>query len=215
MLQYDIKQSPPNTVIVEVGTAIDDTVTFGKLTIHIDPLFNPTHYARIYGRVIAVPDRQPVTEHGVPIDDYVKTGDLIYFHYLTTNDEANCIYGNYYKVPYYWIFCAIRDGNIHPVGSWTLLEKYVEEEFNTVEVGGQKMEATVSASGLVTGVFKKPSQKYATVVHIGQPLRGEPDLGIKKGDKVVLEKNSNFENEIEGKKYYTVKQEYIVGKASI
>jgi co-chaperonin GroES (HSP10) len=215
MLQYDIKQSPHNTVIVEVGSAMDDTVTFGTLTINIDPEFNPTYHARIYGRVIAVPTSQPTTEHGVPIEADVRVGDIIYFHYLTTNNEENCIYGNYYKVPYYWIFCSIRDNNIHPIGGWTFLEKYIEETYDTVQVGNQRVEAVVSKSGLVTGLFKKPSQKYATVVHIGKPPIGVNPLGISKGDKVILEKNSNFENEIEGKKYYTVKQEYILGKAEI
>lgn len=213
MLQYDIKQSPHNTVIVEVGAALDDTVTFGTLTINIDPEFNPTHHARIYGRVIAVPTSKPVTEHGVPIQEKVKVNDIIYFHYLTTTDETNCIYGNYYKVPYYWIFCSVRDSVIQPVGGWTLLEKYVEEKYDTVEVEGKRMEAVVSKSGLVTGLFKKPSQKYATVCYIGKPTGDSIPLDITKGDKVILEKNSNFENEIEGKKYYTVKQEYILGKA--
>jgi len=215
MLQYELKQSPHNTVIVEVGSALDDTVTFGSLTLNIDPEFNPTQYARIYGKVIAVPASIPVTENGLQIQDRVQVGDLIYFHYLTTNNEENRIYGNYYKVPYYWIFCSVRDSIIHPVGSWTLLEKYVEETYDTVEVGNQRVEAIVSKSGLVTGLFKKPSQKYAVVRHIGKPLEGVMPLDITKGDKVVLEKNSNFENEIEGKKYYTVKQEYIVGKSDI
>lgn len=215
MLQYDIKQSPHNTVIVEVGSALDDTVTFGTLTLNIDPEFNPTQYARIYGKVIAVPASTPVTENGTQIQERVQVGDIIYFHYLTTNNEENRIYGNYYKVPYYWIFCSVRNSVIHPVGSWTLLEKYVEQTYDTIEVGNKKMEAIVSESGLVTGLFKQPSQKYATVSHIGKPLVGVLPLDIAKGDKVVLEKNSNFENEIEGKKYYTVKQEYIVGKADI
>lgn len=213
MLQYDIKHSPHNTVIVEVGAALDDTVTFGTLTINIDPEFNPTHYARIYGRVMAVPRSAPITEHGIPIQDEVKVGDIIYFHYLTTNDETNRIYGNYYKVPYYWIFCSVRDSVIQPIGSWTLLEKYIEETYDTVEVSGKRVEAIVAKSGLVTGLYKKPSQKYAIVRHIGKPLGDSNPLNITKGDKVLLEKNSNFENEIEGKKYYTVKQEYILGKA--
>jgi co-chaperonin GroES (HSP10) len=206
MLTYDIKKSPPNTVVVEVGASMDDTVQYGNLKLHIDPEFNPTQYARIYGRVIAVPEGKAYNEESFEIEKEVQIGDIIYFHYLTTSDETNCIYGNYYKVPYYWIFCVVRSGNILPIGSWTLCETVVEEDFNTVEVGGQKIEAITSASGLVIGINKKPSTKFARLSHIGRPLVGTDELKIGKGALVILNKNSNFKNTIEGKEYYTVRQ---------
>lgn len=206
MLTYDIKKSPPNTVVVEVGAALDDTVQYGNLKLHIDPEFNPTQYARIYGRVIAVPDGKAYNEEAVEIEKDVQVGDIIYFHYLTTSDETNCIYGNYYKVPYYWIFCVVRSGNILPIGSWTLCEQVVEEDFNTVEVGGHKVEAITSASGLVIGINKKPSTKFARLAHIGKPLVDTNELKVSQGAMVILNKNSNFKNTIEGKEYYTVRQ---------
>lgn len=211
MLKYDIRQAPVNTVIVEVGSALEDTYTYGSLTINIDPEFNPTQYARIYGRVIAVPEGKVYATSGQEIEKDVEVGDIIYFHYLTTSDETNCIHGNYYKVPYYWIFCAVRAGNIIPIGSWTLCEKIVEEEFSEIEVNGVKIQATTSQSGLVTGVAKKPSVKYAKLAHIGKPLVGVNALDATQNDVVILEKNSNFVNTIEGKEYYTVQQEYILG----
>lgn len=214
MLKYDIKQAPVNTVIVEVGAALDDTVTFGSLTLNIDPEFNPTHYARIYGRVIAVPEGKAFATTGQEIEKDVQPGDIIYFHYLTTSDETNCIHGNYFKVPYYWIFCAVRDNTIIPIGSWTFCEKMAEETFDEVEVNGIKIQAKMSDTGLVTSVFKKDSVKYAKLAHIGKPLIGVNALDATQGDVVVLEKNSNFVNKIEGKEYYTVQQEYILGTKS-
>jgi co-chaperonin GroES (HSP10) len=211
MLKYDIRQAPVNTVIVEVGSALEDTYTYGSLTINIDPEFNPTQYARIYGRVIAVPEGKVYATTGQEIEKDVEVGDIIYFHYLTTSDETNCIHGNYYKVPYYWIFCAVRTGNIIPIGSWTLCEKIIEETFNEVEVNGVKIQATTSQSGLVTGVAKNPSIKYAKLAHIGKPLVGVNALDATQNDVVILEKNSNFVNTVEGKEYYTVQQEYILG----
>lgn len=210
MLTYDIKQSPPSTVVVEVGAAMDDTVQYGNLKLHIDPEFNPTHYARIYGRVMAVPEGKACNEEGFEIEKEVQVGDIIYFHYLTTSDETNCIYGNYYKVPYYWIFCVVRGGNILPVGGWTLCEQVVEEEFNTVEVSGQKVEAITSASGLVIGLNKKPSTKFARLSHIGKPLVGQDELKISAGSMVIINKNANFKNTIENKEYYTVRQSDIL-----
>lgn len=210
MLTYDIKKSAPNTVVVEVGATMDDTVEYGNLKLHIDPEFNPTHYARIYGRVIAVPDGKAYNEEGVEIEKNVQVGDIIYFHYLTTSDETNCIYGNYYKVPYYWVFCIVRSGNILPVGSWTLCETVVEEEFNQVEVDGQKIEAITSASGLVIGINKKPSTKFARLVYIGAPVGEGIELDVSPNELVLLNKNSNFVNKIEGKEYYTVRQSDIL-----
>jgi co-chaperonin GroES (HSP10) len=210
MLRYDIRQAPVNTVIVEVGKTLEDTVTFGSMTLHIDPEFNPTHHARIFGRIVAVPDGRTWDYEGNTINDKVEVGDLIYFHYLVTSDETNCIYGNYYKVPYYWIFCAIRSGNILPIGGWSLCEPMVEQEYDTVEVGGKKMEATLSASGLVTSVFKTPSVDIARLAYIGKPVGDEEDSEARVGSKVILAKNSNFLNKIEGKDYYTVKQQYIL-----
>lgn len=215
MLQYDIKQSPPNNVIVEVGAAIDTTVTYGAVTLHIDPEFNPTYHARIYGVVKAVPAGKVYSADGKEIEADVRVGDKIYFHYLTTNDETNCIYGNYYKVPYYWIFCIVRDGNILPVGSWTLCSKVVEERSGKIEVNGIYIDADVSSSGLVTKVHKTDSNKYAVIAEIGKPLVGESSLNLHKGDKVILDKNSNFINKIEEVEYYTVLQQYIAGKAEL
>jgi co-chaperonin GroES (HSP10) len=212
MLSYDISQASPNTVIVEVGKSLEDTVTFGGMTLHIDPEFNPTHHARIYGRVVAIPAGNIYDFNGNQIHEEVRVGDLVYFHYLTTSDESNCIYGNYYRVPYCWIFCTIRDGFILPVGGWTLCDQVVEEKFDEVEVDGSKISAVLSESGLVVGLNKKSSVKYATLAHIGKPFVGVDELGIESGDKIILAKNSNFVNKIEGIDYYTVRQEDILGK---
>ena len=211
MLKYDIKQAAPNTVAVEVGKTLEDTVTFGDMTLHIDPEFNPTHHARIFGRVIAIPEGRTWDEEGNTINDKVEVGDIIYFHYLVTSDETNCIYGNYFKVPYYWIFCSVRSGNILPVGGWTLCEPMVEAQYDTVEVGGKKMEATLSASGLVTSVFKVPSVDISRVAFVGNQTGEDSTPLVKSGNVVILAKNSNFINKIEGKDYYTVKQQYILG----
>ncbi len=215
MLSYDISQSPPSTVIVEVGTALEDTVEFGNLKLHIDPHFNPTNKVRIYGTVIALPAGVPKNEYGEEIEPELKVGDKVYFHYLSINDETNNIYGNYYKVPYYWIFCAVRNNDILPIGSWTFCSTIIEETYNGIEVNGKKVDAELSSSGLVVGLKKKPSVKTARLEHIGSPFRGKERLPVSKGDLVVLNKNSNFVNKIEGKEYYTLKQEDILGKKCV
>jgi co-chaperonin GroES (HSP10) len=212
MISYDIKQAPPNMVIIEVGKALEDTVEFGKMQLHIDPLFNPTFNTRIFGTVIALPASIAKNDHGVDIEPELKVGDKVYFHYLGVNNESNNIYGNYYKMPYYFIFCAIRDDNIIPVAGWTLCSPVVEQTFDQVEVNGKKIDAIISSSGLVTQLKKEASVEIARLKYIGKPLRGEQELGVSKGDLIVLNKNSNFMNKIEKTDYYTVRQRDILGK---
>lgn len=214
MLQYELSQASPNALIVEVGAQYDDTVQYGSLSIFIDPLFKPTHNARIYGIVKAVPKGKCYNEDGNEIETDVRVGDKVYFHYLATFDENACLYGNYYRIPYCWIFCAVRDSDIIPIGGWTLCEKIIEEEdeFEEVEVGGIKISAIKNSSGLVTSVTKRDSNKYAIVRHIGKPLKNADSLGVNSGEKVLIEKNTNFENVIEGKTYYTIRQGDILGK---
>ena len=214
MMNYNIKQSAVNAVIVRVEEALDSTYKHGSLEVFIDPLFNPTHHARIYGIVEAIPAGKCFNEDGFEIEQEVQVGDKVYFHYLTTSDENNCIYGNSYKVPYYWIFCVVRDGNILPVSGWTLCTQIVEdnEDFESVEVGGRTMQATLSGSGLVTSIEKKKSVKFAKLSYIGKPLLNQKELDVSQGDTVVLAKNSNFINKIEGVDYFTVRQSDIFGK---
>lgn len=209
-MKLDAKMASPNHVIIEVEQAYDDKVKYGNLELNIDHEFNPTNYARIYGKVVAVPQGKCVDEEGKEIIKEVQVGDKIYFHYLITSDEGFRIYGNYYRVPYYWIFASVRDSRIIPIGSWTLCKPTFEQEFEKVDVGGVKIDAVMSSSGLVTSIAKKPSVRHCSVSYIGEPLVEEGEIGVYSGSKVVLDINSNFVNKIEGEDYYTVKQRYIL-----
>jgi co-chaperonin GroES (HSP10) len=211
MLDYNITKATFNHVVVKVDQSLDDTYTYKTLTVDIDPEFNPTQYARIYGTVVAVPQGSCYDEEQSEIKKEVEVGDKVYFHYLVTSSDTWNIYGNYYKVPYCWIFCSVRDSVIRPIGSWTLCEPIPEQELNQIEVDGIKIDAAVSQSGLITSLSKKPSVDYAKLRHIGSPLLNETPLDIPVNSTVILAKNSNFVNRIENVDYYTVKQRYILG----
>jgi len=60
-------------------------------------------------------------------------------------------------------------------------------------------------------VFKTPSVDISRVAFVGNQTGEESTPLVMAGDVVVLAKNSNFINKIEGKDYYTVKQKYILG----
>jgi co-chaperonin GroES (HSP10) len=210
MSKREFALAPPNHIIVRVGSKMQESVKHGSLELQIDPEFNPTNYATICGTVEALPGDSPKDEEGNGIMPLVELGDKVYFHYLVTSDEIYNIYDNYYKVPYYWVFCVIRNGDILPIGGWTLCEKLVEEDFNQVEVNGVKISAVLSASGLVTSVTKKPSIKYATLCHIGEPLENDGYLDVEVGNRIAIDVNCNFTNEIEGKSYYTIRQRHLL-----
>lgn len=74
------------------------------------------------------------------------------------------------------------------------------------------MQATLSGSGLVTSIEKKKSVKFAKLSYIGKPLLNHKELDVSQGDTVVLAKNSNFINKIEGVDYFTVRQSDIFGR---
>jgi co-chaperonin GroES (HSP10) len=189
---------------------MQESVKHGSLELQIDPEFNPTNYATISGKVVALPGDKPRDEEGNYIAAKVELDDKIYFHYLVTSDEIYHIYDNYYKVPYYWVFCVVRGGNILPIGGWTLCDKVVEEDFNEVEVNGVKINAVLSESGLVTSISKKPSVKYARLCYIAEPLENENSLDVFVGEKVAIDVNCHFTNEIEGKEYYTIRQRHLL-----
>lgn len=216
MLDYPVAQAPRNHIIVEVEELYDSTVKHGSLELHIDPYYKPTHYVRIYGKVIGLPKGKSYNEDGKEIVSEVQIGDKVYFHYLSTLNETNCIFRNIYKIPYYHVFCVVRDSRIIPIASWTLCEFINEDEpeFKKVEVEGVHIYAKEdSKTGLITEVFKKESTKLAVMQHIGTPLVGEPELSIPPGARVLIDRNTNFKNTIEGREYYTILQENILAKA--
>ena len=90
---------------------------------------------------------------------------------------------------------------------WVLFEPHFEQDASEIEVGGHKIAGRLTSTGLFAGVGRKKSAKKAKVVHIGSN-----DLMLQGGEVVYLEPNFEFENKIEGKEYYTCRQEYILGR---
>ena len=66
-----------NKVLIEIEKKMEDTVTYGSMELHIDPMFKPQHNARIYGTVVGVSDEE----------EELSLGDKVYFHYLVVDDS--------------------------------------------------------------------------------------------------------------------------------
>ncbi len=146
----------------------------------------------------------------------VQNGDRIYFHYNTVTEE-NRINTNdgskIYKVRYDNVFCAVRNNTIIPIGGYVMVEALWDEETEEIDLKGhEKVRGKVSASGLITELHDKPKALQGIIAHIGTPLIGDPDLGLVKGDKVYFLKYSEFQNKLEGKNYWVMRQKDVIGK---
>jgi co-chaperonin GroES (HSP10) len=155
----------------------------------------------------------------------VREGDKVYFHYLSIHND------NYlgrsedgmklFKVRHDHIFCKVYNmmmcGITNPedvivmLNNYCLVSPYYGEDFKEVEVGKGKVQAKTKMVGkveLVTELKDKPEHLKGILRHIGKGF-GETIEALP-GDKVVYIPNSEFENEIEGEKYYVMKQDQIV-----
>ena len=172
---------------------MEDTVQYGNMELHIDPMFKPEHNARIYGTVIGISDKE----------DQLRIGDKVYFHYLVVNDSH--AYDDVYQVHRERIFCYVRD-QIYPLGYWTLCVPFYDDKTDIVNVDGKDIEV-IKMGNIVTAVAPRPSAKRTKISRIGKNR-----LRLKDNDVVYAERGFEFENDIEGTTYYCVKHNDIVGK---
>jgi co-chaperonin GroES (HSP10) len=146
----------------------------------------------------------------------VKKDDRIYFHYNTVSPEnrIQTLDGSkIYKVQYDNVFCAVRNNTIIPIGGYVMVEAVWDEETEEIDLQGhEKVRGKVSVSGIITELHDKPKVQQGIIAHIGTPLIGDPDLGLVKGNKVYFLKYSEFQNRIEGKLFYVMRQKDIIGK---
>lgn len=101
----------------------------------------------------------------------------------------------------YWV-------KIIPLAGHVLIEPAWEDG---VEDLGDGKRGKISSSGLVTELHDKPKYLEGIVRHIPTPMHGEC-VEVVPGDRIIYEKNSDWEVEIEGKKYYVMRYWDIMGK---
>lgn len=181
-------------ILVSTEGQYVDTIKHKSLTLHAVTGYNPTHNIRYSGTVVALPKIEPfdeVSEDGrmvhKKISPIIKEGDKVYFRYVNNDGDTNIIEdgSRVVRVPYRDVICLVRDGQIIPVGEWMLGEKIMESKGSHV--------------GLVLDFSDKWYEDRAKVKYISS-FKGEDPI-VEVGD-VVQGKYLNFENEIEGEKFY-------------
>lgn len=163
------------------------------------------------GRIVAVP-RAISKQHYIlkDVKEEVKVNDFAYFHFnaITTDSKVDIkIHGKpYYLVGLEDLFCIVRDGQIIMYASRVLAEPLYDEDLIDVGLWGK---ARKSSSGIITEIHVGHNHKKARLVHIGNPLNGHKELNVRPGDIIYYDKDADFENEVEGKKYFCMIQEDI------
>jgi co-chaperonin GroES (HSP10) len=162
------------------------------------------------GKVIAIP-RAISKNHFFlkDIQEAVRVGDILYFHFNSILPD-NCVDPDkgHYIINMEQIFCILRDGEMIMYGGRVLAEPIYDDDVE--DEGGIKVRKT--ASGIIKEINVQHNLKKAKLSYIGNPLRGERTLDVSPGDTIYYDTDADFENVIEGKKYFCMIQEDILMK---
>jgi co-chaperonin GroES (HSP10) len=186
-------------IAVKVSKKYNDEVEFSTgEKLFMDVTWNPEHHVTICGEVVALPRGEWCKNtRGEWIKKELLIGDLVYFNYLTV-DKENLVTGerDVYLVDLEECFCYVRGGNLTAISNHVLIEPFmIEDKIGSIYVG-----------------VPKKSETEGYVRHIGEPLKGEDELGLNSGDLVRFHERNSFLNKIEGVEYYVMKQQDLLGQ---
>lgn len=197
---------PRDFVLLRVDQKTDDRTPSGlylydgKLAFN-DGTYNPNDRIRIYGEVMGVPgslsnDAMNFSNHLLSeCEIEIEIGDKAYFYYVDLN-EGNIVEHEgkmYLHIRYDSVICVVRNGDIKTIAGHVLLTPAKKTEIFLLHSIEKKRDLT----GIVA---------VAPTPYIGE------DMEFEKGDTVHFYQDSEFENDIEGKKYFVMRQEYIIAK---
>lgn len=158
------------------------------------------------GKVVALPCA--ISQHYIlkNVQDKVEIGDLVYLHFnAITPDNRIDLEKPYFLVCMENIFCIVRNGEIIMYAGRVLAEPIFDEDVQ--DLGGLKVKKT--DAGVIKELNVTHNFKKAKLAHIGNPLAPAKKTNVSPGDIIYYEQDADFENEIEGKKYFCMVQEDI------
>jgi len=165
--------------IVSVPKKFEDTIKVGDKEIFLENKFNEFEHRISYGEIIATPMKHPELE--------CKTGDtLIFHHHVTTNPALNL--GDKRHLVLYdpengrmsqaIAYREKESGDLHMLSDWLFVLPVDEREDD------------VSESGIVTELATQ--KELADEAEIYMPHPELEDQGVKPGDIVGFDKNSDY-----------------------
>lgn len=149
----------------------------------------------------------------------VGVGDMIYFNWTSLAKEENFrgMDGEYFvwDIDYQNIFCSIRGGKIIMIGSWVLIDPEWESfkdilmpTYYPLEITGGKKRVRPEREWIQTKTEPESAECTGFVRHVGTPIKGK-NCDISVGDHIYFMRGSKLNIEIEGKKYYVMRQHRI------
>lgn len=178
---------------------------------------------KIMGAIKAVYSEECVKFHNyADIAMEVEIGDMVYFNWTALSKEQNFVRfeGEYqlWKIDYPNIFCALRNEQIIMIGSWVLIEPEWESfddilvpVYYPLELTGGKKKLKPKSQWIQTKTEPEADELKGFVRHVGTPLKGQ-ECYVKSGDHIFFMKGSKLNVEVEGKKYYVMRQHRIEAK---
>lgn len=157
------------------------------------------------------------------IEQEVKLGDKIYFKWKTLHNRGNLVAETkgsskswIFRVPYDNIICSIRDEKIIMIGSNVLIDPIFEswEEilvptfYPYKDALGMPIQRPKD-QWIQTKTAPTHKNKIGKVAAIGSPLKGE-ECYLKVGDRISYKPNFRNFTEIEGGKYFVLRQDQIL-----
>lgn len=176
--------------MVRLPKRFKDTIKVNGQELYLDPKFDEFQHRVMQGEVVSVPMRY---------EKVAEPGDTLYFHHhvvmdkgqgLRYNDEEIFIVRYHPDTPYASQAFAVKDeGGIRVLSQWVLLEPIAEDN--------QLKSDTIQ---IIT--FEEEENKRGKIAFINETLE---EAGLRVGDTVGFSKNSDYEIEIEGKKYWRMR----------
>jgi co-chaperonin GroES (HSP10) len=176
--------------LVRLPKRFKDTIKVNGQELYLDPKFDEFQHRVMQGEVVSVPMRY---------EKVAEPGDTLYFHHhvvmdkgqgLKYNDEEIFIVRYHPDVPYASQAFAVKDEDgIRVLSQWVLLEPIKEDN--------QLKSDTIQIIS-----FEEEENKRGKIAFINETLE---EAGLRVGDTVGFSKNSDYEIEIEGKKYWRMR----------
>ena len=172
----------------------------------------------------------------------VEIGDMIYFSWTALSKESNFVRKEdgyqIWKIDYPNIYCSFRSNlkwyhnflrnfgfyEERPntltimIGSWTFIDPEWQDilmkTYYPIELTAGVKKLRPKKEWIQTKVEPTSEEMKGCVSHVGSPLKGK-ECYIKPGDHVYFMKGSKIRIEVEGKKYYVMRQHRIIALREI
>ena len=186
-----------NCVFIYREKNTKDSITVGDKELFIDTSWYEYDHVIQHGIVRYVPKR---------LDSFFKTnmellpGDKVYcHHFIADKNNRILIYDEKLsKLNYGMIYARVRDGKIHMLSDWVLLEIVKDKE-----------EELITKSGIWIKSLQEKKEQIGVIRHVNST---SIDNGFKPGDRVMFIKDADYEMEIEGEKLYRMHNKDILAR---